>query len=144
LAGASDAWKKPPETVATPAIPAPAWDAYTSVEQWPPVNPAPFASRGHQPEAQVDIRVNPESRALYGALVTDSVFPDGTVLAELSHSSGGRGYGMRKLGGSWSYFELDPRGGVLASGALTLCAGCHAQAPSDGVFGLPRDPPAAP
>jgi hypothetical protein len=46
---------------------------------------------------------------------------------------------MRKAGGSWAYFELDAQGGVVSSGALTLCAGCHAEAPADGVFGLPRE-----
>jgi hypothetical protein len=46
---------------------------------------------------------------------------------------------MRKAGGSWSFFELDAHGGVLASGPLSLCAGCHAQAPADYVFGLPRE-----
>jgi hypothetical protein len=104
------------------------------------VNRAPFTSRGHRPEQRVDVRVSPESRSTYGALVTDSLFPDGSVLAELSHAGDGRGYGMRKAGGRWSFYELDPSGGVTASGALALCAGCHAQAPADSVFGLPREP----
>ena len=123
-----------------PAAPAaPTWDAYAQVSQWPALNEAPFTSRGHQPEQAVDIRVSPESRPTYIALVTDSVFSDGAVLAELAHAGEGRGYAMRKAAGSWAYFELDAHGGVLASGALPLCAGCHAQAPADGVFGLPRD-----
>jgi hypothetical protein len=108
------------------------------------MNATPFTSRGHRPEQQVEVRVNPESRALYSTLVTDSVFPDGSVLAELSHQADGHGYGMRKASGRWEFFELDGRGGVLASGALSLCGGCHAQAASDGVFGLPRDSVAAP
>jgi hypothetical protein len=103
------------------------------------MNAAPFTARGHQPEQQVDVRVSPESRATYSALVVDSAFSDGCVLAELSHAGDGRGYGMRKAGGSWSFFELDAHGGVLASGPLSLCAGCHAQAPADYVFGLPRE-----
>jgi hypothetical protein len=47
---------------------------------------------------------------------------------------------MRKEAGQWSYFQLDAQGGVLASGALSLCAGCHVQAPADRVFGPPRLP----
>jgi hypothetical protein len=141
LPGASDAWAKPSEAQRPLAPPPPTWDAYASVKQWSAVNTAPFTSRGHQPERQVDVRVSPESRATYTELVADSVFPDGSVLAELSHSGDGRGYGMRKVGGSWSFFELDAQGGVLASGALALCAGCHAQAPADSVFGLPREVP---
>jgi hypothetical protein len=101
-------------------------------------------SRGHLPEEQVDVRVSPECRASYVALVTDSVLPEGCVLAQLSHVGDGRGYGMRKVSGAWSFFELDARGGVLASGALTLCGGCHAQATADNAFGPPRDPTPAP
>ena len=104
------------------------------------VTPTPFNSRGHQPEQQVDIRVNDVARANYVALVTDTVFPDGSLLAELSHSGSGNSYIMRKIAGVWSYLELDPTGAVLASGAPPLCAACHAQAPADFVFGLPRSP----
>ena len=84
------------------------------------------------------MRVNALARPAYTALVTDSVFPDGSVLAELAHGTSGQGYVMRKSAGTWSYFELDSRGALLASGALPLCSGCHAQAPADCVFGLPR------
>jgi len=118
----------------------PPWDAYVEAAGWPAVNPAPFVSRGHQPEQQVDVHVNPESREIYRALVRDSVLPEGSVLAELPRLNGGRGFGMRKVGGGWRFFELDARGGVIASGALSLCAGCHSQAPADCVFGLPRGP----
>jgi hypothetical protein len=84
------------------------------------------------------VRVNDVARSAYTALVTDSVFPDGSVLAQLAHGALGNGYVMRKSAGAWSYFELDAQGTLLASGALLLCAGCHAQAPADHVFGLPR------
>jgi hypothetical protein len=108
------------------------------------MNAAAFSSQGHQPEQLVEIRVSPESRATYSALVTDSVFADGSILAELPHAGDGHGYGMRKAAGNWTFFELNAQGGVLASGALTLCAGCHARAPADGVFGLPREIPNSP
>ncbi len=93
------------------------------------------------PAQQVDVRVSPECRASYVALVTDSVLPEGCLLAELSQV--GYGYGMQKVAGAWSFFELDRHGGVLASGTLTLCRGCHAQATADSVFGPPREPPPA-
>lgn len=95
------------------------------------------------PAQQIDLRVSPECRASYVALVTDSVLPEGCVLAELPHSGGNYGYGMRKVAGAWSFFELDSRGGVLASGALALCRGCHAQATADSAFGPPRQPTVA-
>ena len=114
------------------------WDGYVEMRHWPLVNTAPFTSLGHQPEQQVDVHVNEAASSSYRTLVTDTVFPEGAVLAELSHSGTGHGYAMRKVKGNWTYFELDARGAVLASGSQPLCAGCHAQAPADHVFGLPR------
>jgi hypothetical protein len=114
------------------------WDVYPAVQRWPAASP-PFTSRGHQPEQSVEVRVNDAARASYAGLVADTVFPDGSLLVELSRGTG-HGYAMRKANGAWSYFELDAKGGVLASGALTLCAGCHAQAPADHAFGPPRAP----
>ena len=57
-----------------------------------------------------------------------------------SHTGTGNGFVMRKDAGHWSYFELDSRGALLFSGEPPLCVGCHAQAPADRVFGLPRTP----
>jgi len=144
LAGASDAWTRAPEPTSpsTRESGKPAsgiWEGYAEVQRWPAATAVPFTTRGHLPEQQVELRVNDAARAQYAALVTDSVFPDGSQLAELSRS-GGHSYVMRKNAGVWSYFELDGQGALLASGALSLCAGCHAQAPSDRVFGLPRAP----
>jgi hypothetical protein len=113
------------------------WDAYAEVQRWPAAGPTPFTSRGHQPEQSVEVRVNDVARANYAGLVTDTVFPDGSLLIELSRGVG-HGYAMRKTSGTWSYFELDSKGFVLASGALPLCASCHDQAPADHVFGPSR------
>ena len=145
LAGASDAWTRTPEPTSSPsansANPARgAWEGYDELLRSPVVSSGPFASRGHLPVQSVDLRVNDLARPHFTALVTDTVFPDGSLLAELSHDATGRGYVMRKSAGHWSYFELDPQGGLLSSGALTLCVGCHDQAPADHVFGLPRAP----
>lgn len=40
--------------------------------------------------------------------------------------------------GSWEYLVLDPAGLVTDRGALAACARCHAEAPSDGLFGRAR------
>jgi hypothetical protein len=144
LAGASDAWASAPEptssasSVARP--PSTRWDQYDEVLRLPLVTSAPLVSRGHLPEQSVEMRVNDVARAQYAALVTDTVFPDGSLLAELSHDASGNGYVMRKTAGAWSYFELDSQGSVLASGTPELCTGCHRQASADCVFGLPRAP----
>ncbi|MEP7049971.1 MAG: hypothetical protein ABJB12_06440 [Pseudomonadota bacterium] len=141
FAGASDSSQTASRVVPAAAAPPPTpWAPYAEAQTWPLANGTPFTSRGHQPEQQVDVRANEVARQSYAALVTDSVFPEGSVLLEQAHSAsgGGLGYAMRKSSGRWSFIQLDARGGVLASGALALCAGCHAQAPADHVFGLPR------
>jgi len=143
LAGASDAWASAPEPTsassARASTPPTEWEGYAELLRLPLATSAPFTSRGHLPAQPVDVRVNDVARATYAALVADTVFPDGSVLAELSRSHS-NGYVMRKSAGVWSYFELDAQGTLLAGGALPLCVGCHAQAPSDHVFGLPRTP----
>lgn len=118
------------------------WDVYLEALRWPVTNGEPFTSHGHQPEQLVDVRVNDAARPAYLSLVTDSAFPDGAVLVEVSRvlTPNSRSFAMRKVGGQWSYFQLDAGGGLLESGNLSLCAGCHAQAPADHVFGLPRLP----
>ena len=145
FAGASDAWTRAPEPTssassASARVAPSVWEGYSEVLRSPALTPTPFISRGHQPEQPVDLRVNDVARGSYAALVTDTVFPNGSLLAELSHTASGNGYVMRKSAGVWSYFELDAQGTVLASGTPPLCVGCHAQAPSDSVFGLPRAP----
>ncbi|HKO51903.1 MAG TPA: hypothetical protein VJV79_29545 [Polyangiaceae bacterium] len=142
LPGASDAWARAPEPTLASSVSAPpaAWEGYGEVLRSPAVTPAPFTSRGHPLARQVEVRVNDLARASYTALVTDTVFADGSLLAEISPSASSNGYVMRKSAGVWSYFELDPQGMALESGALALCAGCHAQASGDRVFGLPRVP----
>jgi hypothetical protein len=141
LAGASDAWNSTPKPTSTPSPKAaPPGSGYGEVLRMPIVTSQPFTSRGHVPAQTVDVRANDVARAPYSSLVADTVFPDGSVLAELSHGATGNGFVMRKDAGQWSYFELDSRGTPLVEGASSWCAGCHAQAASDHVFGLPRAP----
>jgi len=104
------------------------------------VTSTPVISRGHLPAQSVDVRANELARARYLGLVADTRFPDGAVIAELSHDGTGESYVMRKDSGVWSYFELDPRGTLVTGGAHTWCVECHAQAPSEQLFGLPRTP----
>ena len=112
---------------------------YAQVQHWPLASTAPFTSRGHPPEQTVEVRVNEAARASYANLVTDTVFPDGSVLVELSRGTG-HSYAMSKSNGAWSYLELDTKGRLLDRGALGFCAACHAQAPADYVFGPARVP----
>ena len=122
------------------AAPLTVWDGYAEAKLWAPASAAPFTSRGHLPASQVEVRVNAIASASYAALVTDTVFPEGSALFAQSQALNGHGYAMRKTRGAWSYVEVDARGGLLSSGALYSCTKCHAQAPADHVFGLPRPP----
>ena len=145
LPGDSEASFKPSErTLPIAKAPAlPPWPEYATARSWPALDAAPFVSRGHPPAGSVEVHVSPESRAAYLGLVRDTLFPDGTLLTELAARAGaGPSYAMRKSSGKWRFFQLDPEGAVLASGQLALCVGCHAEAPADGVFGLPSDPSA--
>jgi len=142
LAGASDAWKNAPEPTSAPNAPTAraVWERYGEVLRMPIVTSVPFTTRGHLPAVSVDVRANDLARPHYASLVADTVFPDGALLAELPRDGISNGYAMGKDAGVWSYFELDAGGTVLASGTPPLCVGCHAQGPSDHVFGLPRAP----
>jgi len=141
LPGDSDASYKPsasaPQTEPSRKTP---WADYAAARSSPAVTRSPFTSAGHPLAGSVEVHVSSESRDAYLGLVPDTVFPDGALLAELCAKPGsGPSYAMRKTGGSWAFYMLDEQGALVASGQLPFCAGCHQQAPADGVFGLPRD-----
>jgi hypothetical protein len=144
LPGASDAWRqKQPRTAAKPEPEAPVWSSQAEVRSWPPLNEQPFLSRGHLPAVEVDVVASAASRDAYLALVTDSVLPQGTLIAERAHdlaAANAHQLVMQKRADGWSYLDLDARGRVLAEGRLARCEGCHALAPADHAFGLPRRP----
>jgi hypothetical protein len=135
----------PPATPSAPppeAAPREIWSRLAEVESWPAVNDEPFATRGHlvKPSHAI-VRVSPEARASYVALVTDTVFPDGSLIAMFHQSADGaeRGpvYAMEKKSNAWTFFALEP-GGAQRSENLEVCALCHKGAVADRVFGLPR------
>jgi hypothetical protein len=139
----------PAPAVRVPAPNAPArakitpWARFAEVSAWPTVTEAPFPSQGHQAELpSARVRASPEAREAYAALVQDSVLPEGSVLALFHESADGvtRGavYVMQKTGGSWQYLLLDAVGREGSGAIPGRCAGCHADAPADHLFGLPR------
>lgn len=106
----------------------------------------PFPNRGHWGEGPLAVvRASPDSRAAYERLVTDSVLPDGTVIA-LFHADGprrGRVFVMEKERESWRYLALAPSGVVLQQGD-GACRTCHAGGVGDSLFGLPRPKQSSP
>jgi len=111
------------------------------VSAWPPLGDS-FENRGHPGAGErCQIRVSPDARAAYGALVADSVLPSGSVVAAFhSNSAGDSGpvFVMAKGESDWTYLALDPEGRPLGLGS-DGCAGCHANGVADRLFGLPRE-----
>lgn len=100
---------------------------------------APFTSKGHGVDFLVDIRVPRDELAGYRALVRGQSLPPGFVVAashrEAGTSAPGDLYAMTKSeAGDWAFVVATPEGVVDARGALPLCVGCHAEAPTDFVF----------
>jgi len=135
---------QPPPRAAPPPSPPPApapWSRFDEISAWPTVGEA-FANLGHAGAGTLAlVRVSPDARATYEALVRDSTMPDGTVVA-LFHGVGsghdpGAVYVMEKAGGAWSFRLLTPRG-VIVEGAASRCAACHEGGVGDSLFGLPR------
>jgi hypothetical protein len=92
------------------------------------------------------VRVSPDARPGYETLVSDSILPEGTLVALFHAERTGRAgavYVMEKRGSTWSYLVLTPRG-VVVDGATARCSGCHHGAVGDGLFGLPRAKGATP
>lgn len=91
------------------------------------------------------MRVSPNAREAYAALVTDTRLPDAALVALFHQSRDGseRGavYVMEKRGESWRFLALDPHGRPAETG--DACARCHSAGVADSLFGLPRAAPSA-
>lgn len=144
LTGASDAPPRAP--AASPSRSAAhtpvRWEPFAQVEAWPPLGP--FVSRGHAGGGlEATVRVSPAARPAYEQLVRSSVLPVDTVIAEsLARPGGGDPvaiYTMHKTAdGRWTFLVVTPTGFVDESVEIRLCERCHAEAPADQLFGLPR------
>ena len=92
------------------------------------------------------VRVSPESREAYRALVRGARLPDGTTVAKFhfERESGAPGpvYAMHKNGGAWNFLVASSEGQLEQRGDLDLCRRCHAEAVADSLFGPPGRFPA--
>jgi hypothetical protein len=120
------------------------WPAFAAFRTWPPLVSEPFPSRGHDPPRWLsDPRVAPGSTEVYRAAVPGTRFPAGFTVGVLhiERDSGAEHslFAMEKRSdGRWDYVVADRSGVIRERGRLALCERCHAEAPSDGLFGLPR------
>jgi len=132
-----------PARAAPPAVTRLSWPRFAEVAAWPAVTDTALPNQGHDVAVGfARVHTNPEARDTYMGLVQDSVLPDGSVVALFHESADGatRGpvYVMEKAAGRWHYLVLDAEGHEEPTAKLDTCAGCHADATADQLFGLPR------
>lgn len=91
----------------------------------------------------IDIRISPESVDAVRTLVLGRTLPIGTAaVAFHSHPASPALESIfamsKRAEGRWDFLVADPRGNVIAEGALPRCTRCHADAPADSMF-VPTD-----
>lgn len=143
--------REPPVASRLPPAP-PRWAEFEGARTWP-LAAEPFASRGHGGgHYTVEVRVTPAALPAYRALVPGRTLPVGTEIAAFHRSvdggAPGSTYVMQKRAEGWAFFATDAAGRVLVGEGVRLCAGCHAEARADSLFGVPSPaldgPPATP
>ncbi|MBX3184689.1 MAG: hypothetical protein KIT72_05210 [Polyangiaceae bacterium] len=102
-----------------------------------------FPSLGHDlGRYQYSVHLAPNLVEAYQQLVVATELPLGAevLMRHFDAKSGDSGplYVMRKEARGWSYAILSNTGDVLPADTRA-CAQCHAAAPTDHLFGLPRD-----
>jgi len=91
------------------------------------------------------VRVQPDALEEYVAHGSRASLPPGTIIAAF-HRDSRRGqpgpvYVMTRTTAGWTYGAYEPSGFAAEHGVLGLCERCHLEAPSGGLFGLPRETP---
>ncbi len=120
------------------------WAPFRIVDNWPAAG-KPFVSHGHAGgRFPAMVRVSPAARDAYEQLVRSTVLPVDTIVAEYLADPGSDRtravYVMQKTTAErWRFLVITPTGLVDERAPTALCARCHAEAPADQLFGLPRD-----
>jgi hypothetical protein len=115
----------------------------------PPLTIKPFVNRGHDRERGfADLRVSSFARDAYIGLVSDSVLPEGSLVAlvfcDETRTAQRSVYAMQKDANGWQFLALDAAGRPDPEVDLAACVRCHEGAPADDLFGLPRSAELAP
>jgi len=119
------------------------WERLGEARSWPLAAP-PFLASGHGGgQYTMEVRVSASAVEDYRLLTAGKQWTPGTSVAafHLRRQDGAAAsiYAMTKLPeGRWEYLVAAPDGTIEARGALPLCARCHADAPADSLFGVPR------
>lgn len=134
------------EPSVVPRAPLARWPDYAAAQAWPEAGPPSVALEHRRDGSLIQVRVEPSALAAYRGLTVETPMPEGArVFAALTSVRGAPlgSYLLEKRGGSWSATELNAEGGVVP-GDRADCLRCHALAPADHLFGLPRAPVAPP
>ncbi len=148
--GLSDAPMLTPSTNASAKGPAAGrWEHFNELGSMRLLAPT-FPSRGHGTgELNAELRANDTAAAAIENLQPGRQMPAGSLLV-LLHTQRGtsnadeafvmekRSAGYWPGNGDWDYAVADARGVLQSRGKLELCARCHAEAPADFVFKLPK------
>jgi hypothetical protein len=143
VACANDTRPVPPSVPAATTSAQERWPRFDELANSPALNERAFPTRGHliKPSHAI-VRVSPDARAEYAALVTDSVLPDGASIAMFHQSADGSEqglvYAMEKVNRGWVFLVLDADGTVRSEN-VQGCALCHRGGVADHLFGLPRN-----
>jgi len=128
----------------------PVWELVGELGGYRKLAKAPFASQGHfDGRWTAEVLANDLAAPEYVKLPTAGAFPKGSVMVEThAERAGGaagpifamvkRDPGYYPEGGDWEYVVALSDGRLQDRGQLTLCARCHAEAPSGWLFGLAR------
>jgi hypothetical protein len=129
--------------------PPPPWSHFAELTSLPALNARPFVNRGHDAQRGfADLRVSLLARDAYIGLVSDSVLPEGSLVAlvfcDETRTEQRAVYAMQKHANGWEFLALDPVGRPDPKIDLSACPRCHEGAPADDLFGLPRSVELAP
>lgn len=123
------------------------WDALASLASLRralPRAPSQHFAGAHDGEVLAN-----EAAAAYPSLGPSRALGPGAMLVEVHRARGRddvvaylvmtkRPPGSDPATGDWEFAVVSPAGEIEARGALPTCARCHADAPHDRTFGLPR------
>lgn len=128
------------EPSAPPEAPHLRWPDYAAAQAWPEAGPPSTALEHRRDGSLIQVRVEPSALGAYRDLTVETPMPEGArIFASIKSPRGAPlgSYLLEKRGGSWTATELDAEGGVVP-GDRADCLRCHALAPTDHLFGLPR------
>lgn len=119
------------------------WTGYDQLVRLELAEPEPVPASNHEPfRWNLWVRINSESKALYESWRPGLVMPLGTLLVAEHRSrldsTAGPYYFASKDADGWHWGQASPDGWLEPH--PDACAGCHAMAPADFVFGIVAKP----